>query len=140
MRPFEELIEEGRSVPVEGWDFSWFAGRATEERPSWGYARLMGERMRGARSALDVQTGGGEVLAGIPVPPARLVATESWRPNLALAARRLAALGASGVAGGGPPRPPVGGRAFGLLVRPHPTGGRGGGDAPGVGPGGGHPR
>src|SRR4051794_41927279 len=107
MRPFEELIEEGRSVPVEGWDFSWFAGRATEERPSWGYARLMGERMRGARSALDVQTGGGEGLAGIPVPPARLVATGAWRPNLPLAAPPLAAPRAAGGGGGGPPRPPA---------------------------------
>jgi hypothetical protein len=31
---FEELLEEGESEPVEGWDFSWFDGRASEERPS----------------------------------------------------------------------------------------------------------
>ena len=62
---FEELVAEGAAVPVEGWDFSWFAGRATEERPPWGYARLMGERMAGAAAALDIETGGGEVLAGI---------------------------------------------------------------------------
>lgn len=36
-RTFEELLAEGESVPVEGWDFSWFDGRATEERPPWGY-------------------------------------------------------------------------------------------------------
>jgi hypothetical protein len=24
---FEELVAEGASVPVEGWDFSWFEGR-----------------------------------------------------------------------------------------------------------------
>jgi hypothetical protein len=41
----QELVAEGTAVPVEGWDFSWFEGRATEQRPSWGYARLMGERM-----------------------------------------------------------------------------------------------
>src|SRR3954469_1149467 len=116
MRSFEELIEEGRGVPVEGWDFSWFAGRATEERPSWGYARLMGERMGGARSALDVQTGGGEVLAGITAPPARLVATESWRPNLALAARRLAALGAAVVAVDDSADLPFASRSFDLVV------------------------
>lgn len=41
-RPYEELVAEAVAAPTEGWDFSWFDGRATEERPSWGYARLMG--------------------------------------------------------------------------------------------------
>ncbi|GAA2996313.1 hypothetical protein [Streptomyces fulvorobeus] len=36
---FEELVAEAAAVPVDGWDFSWLDGRATEERPSWGYAR-----------------------------------------------------------------------------------------------------
>ena len=49
---FESLVEEGAAVPVEGWDFGWFEGRATEERPPWGYARLMGERMAKSRRAL----------------------------------------------------------------------------------------
>jgi hypothetical protein len=30
----DELIAEGGAVPVAGWDFSWFSGRAPEERPS----------------------------------------------------------------------------------------------------------
>lgn len=93
MPSFDELVAEGAGVPVEGWDFSWFDGRATEQRPSWGYARLMGERMAAASRALDLQTGGGEVLAGIPKPPRVLVATEGWPPNAALAAKRLAPLG-----------------------------------------------
>jgi hypothetical protein len=42
---FEELVAEGASVPVAGWDFSWFEGRASEERPSWGYARMMSEHV-----------------------------------------------------------------------------------------------
>ena len=68
---FARLVAEGEAVPVAGWDFSWFEGRATEERPSWGYARMMAERMGRARAALDIQTGGGEVLAGIPASAAR---------------------------------------------------------------------
>src|SRR6202012_1514826 len=96
---FEDLIAEGESVPVEGWDFSWFDGRATEERPPWGYAHLLGGRMaalagKPGAAALDLQTGGGEVLATIPAAPPTLVATESWPPNLALAQRNLARLGA----------------------------------------------
>jgi hypothetical protein len=35
-------------VPVEGWDFSYLDGRATEERPSWGYQRLLSTKL-GAR-------------------------------------------------------------------------------------------
>ncbi len=83
-------MAEGAAVAVEGWDFSWFEGRATEERPPWGYARQMGERMAHATAALDIETGGGEVLAGLPTPPPPLlVATESWPPNVAVARDRL---------------------------------------------------
>jgi SAM-dependent methyltransferase len=82
-------------VPVAGWDFSWFEGRATEARPSWGYANLLGSRMALATTAIDLQTGGGEVLASIPAPPPVLHATESWPPNVAIARRNLAPLGAT---------------------------------------------
>ena len=102
-RSFRELIAEGDAVPLAGWDFSWFDGRATEERPPWGYARLIGERLRSALAALDIQTGGGEVLAGAvrhssdgagrPRQLAVLAATESWPPNGVLARRALEPLG-----------------------------------------------
>ena len=50
--------------------------------------------MASATAALDIQTGGGEVLAQIPHPPPTLVATESWPPNVAVARRHLRPLGA----------------------------------------------
>jgi SAM-dependent methyltransferase len=88
------LVAEGASVPVEGWDFSWFDGRATEERPAWGYQRMLRERLSGARAVLDIQTGGGEVLAGAlqgcGAVPTALAATESWPPNATLARHALA--------------------------------------------------
>jgi len=118
---FEELVAEGSAVPVEGWDFSWFDGRATEERPPWGYAHLMGERMAGAASALDVQTGGGEVLATVARPPALLVATESWPPNVALARARLRALGAHLVAVADAPALPFADASFDLVTSRHPV-------------------
>lgn len=90
---FEDQLAEGEAVPVDGWDFSWFEGRATEERPPWGYSRLLGERMAAAAAGLDLQTGGGEVLAGIPNPPPVLAATEGWPPNVEVARRNLAPLG-----------------------------------------------
>jgi SAM-dependent methyltransferase len=118
---FEALVAEGLSVPVEGWDFSWFDGRATEERPAWGYARLVGQRMAAAAAALDLQTGGGEVLAGIPQPPPVLVATESWPPNLALARRHLAPLRAAVVQAADEADLPFRDGAFDLMVSRHPT-------------------
>lgn len=33
MRPFDDLMNEAAHVAVEGWNFSWLTGRATEERP-----------------------------------------------------------------------------------------------------------
>ncbi|WP_018503632.1 class I SAM-dependent methyltransferase [Parafrankia discariae] len=118
-RAFEELVAEAESAPVGGWGFSWLEGRATEERPSWGYARLMGERMASASVALDVQTGGGEILAGVSKLPAGTVATESWPPNIAHAAALLRPRGVSVVAAGDVF--PFADDAFDLVVSRHPV-------------------
>jgi SAM-dependent methyltransferase len=118
---FEDLLAEGASVPVEGWDFSWFEGRATEERPPWGYSRLLAERMATAHAALDIDTGGGEVLAQIPHPSPVLVAAESWVPNLAIAQRNLAPLGASVVAVSEEGDLPFPAGTFDLVVSRHPV-------------------
>jgi SAM-dependent methyltransferase len=128
MPDFSELLHEGASVPVTGWDFSWFEGRASEERPPWGYARLLGHRMARLASvpgaaALDLQTGGGEVLATIPAAPPVLVATESWPPNLEVARRNLGPLGAMVIAQADEldDLPFAGGR-FDLVTSRHPVG------------------
>ncbi|HKS98016.1 MAG TPA: methyltransferase domain-containing protein [Rugosimonospora sp.] len=121
MATFEELLAEGAAVPVDGWDFSWFTGRATEARPSWGYAGLMAERMARARAALDVQTGGGEVLAGVPYRPALLAATESWPPNLAVARHTLRPLGVFVVGASDGGGLPFAGGTFDLVVSRHPV-------------------
>lgn len=118
---FDDLLTEGDAVPVEGWDFSWFEGRASEERPSWGYARLLGERMAEASAALDIQTGGGEVLAGIPKAPPLLRATEAWPPNLEVAARNLSPLGGKVVAAPEDGELPFDDETFDLVVSRHPV-------------------
>lgn len=121
MNTFESLVEEGLAVPVEGWDFSWFQGRATEQRPAWGYARLMGRRMALARSALDLQTGGGEVLSTMPTAPPELVATEGWPPNAALARQRLGPRGGEVVEVGEDADLPFADATFDLVVSRHPV-------------------
>ncbi|OAH13784.1 class I SAM-dependent methyltransferase [Streptomyces jeddahensis] len=121
MDRFEELVAEAEAAPVEGWDFSWFEGRATEERPSWGYARAMGERMARASAALDIQTGGGEVLASVPKLPPVTAATEGWPPNLAKATALLRPRGAVVVAAPEDAPLPFADEAFDLVVSRHPV-------------------
>ncbi|GAA3374078.1 class I SAM-dependent methyltransferase [Streptomyces sannanensis] len=120
-RSFEELVREAEAAPVEGWDFAWLQGRATEQRPSWGYQRMMAERMARASAALDIQTGGGEVLAGVPKLPRLTVATESWPPNVARATRLLHPLGVAVVADEDEPPLPFADEAFDLVVSRHPV-------------------
>lgn len=114
-------MAEAESVSVEGWDFSWLDGRATEQRPSWGYHRLMAQRMATASAALDIQTGGGEVLAEAPKLPRLVVATESWPPNIARAARLLHPRGVAVVADEDEPPLPFADGAFDLVVSRHPV-------------------
>jgi SAM-dependent methyltransferase len=125
---FEELVAEGAAVPVEGWDFSWLAGRATEERPPWGYARALGRRMAPATAVVDLQTGGGEVYAEVvgrlDRPPGTVVATEGWPPNVAVAARSLRPYGGTVVAAADGPGLPFRDAAFDLVASRHPVGTR----------------
>jgi SAM-dependent methyltransferase len=120
-RSFEELVAEADAVSVDGWDFSWLDGRATEQRPSWGYQRLMAERLAAANAALDLQTGGGEVLAGAGKLPPVAAATESWPPNLAKATRLLRPRGVVVVAAPDEPPLPFADAAFDLVTSRHPV-------------------
>ena len=120
-RTLEDLLAEAQAVSVDGWDFSWLDGRATEERPSWGYARMMAERMATAQAALDIQTGGGEVLASASRLPPLTVATESWPPNVAVATQRLHPRGVAVVAHDDELPLPFSADAFDLVVCRHPV-------------------
>ncbi|GAA1502948.1 class I SAM-dependent methyltransferase [Streptomyces albidochromogenes] len=120
-RTFDELVSEAEAVSVDGWDFSWLDGRATEQRPSWGYQRTMSAHLARASAALDIQTGGGEVLAGAPKLPPTMVATESWPPNVARATRLLHPLGAVVVADTDEPPLPFADCAFDLVTSRHPA-------------------
>ncbi len=120
-RPFDELVAEAVAAPTEGWDFSWFDGRATEERPSWGYARLMGERLARAEAALDLDTGGGEVLNLAPKLPPLTAATEGWPPNVEKATRLLGPRGVVVVAARADAPLPFADAAFDLVTSRHPV-------------------
>jgi SAM-dependent methyltransferase len=119
-RTFDELVTEAAAAPVDGWDFSWLDGRATEERPSWGYQRLMSQRLAAVSAALDIQTGGGEVLSGAAKFPATMAAVESWPPNAALATALLHPRGVVVVATRDEPPLPFADEAFDLVTSRHP--------------------
>ncbi|GAA0686053.1 class I SAM-dependent methyltransferase [Streptomyces cellulosae] len=125
-RTFDELLAEGASVPTEGWDFSWFEGRATEARPSWGYATTVAGRLGTVDGpVLDVQTGGGEVLAFALGRAARrpplVAATEGWPPNVRKAAHTLRPYGATVVAAAEDAPLPFADASFSLVTSRHPV-------------------
>jgi SAM-dependent methyltransferase len=91
VRSFEELLEEGLTAPISGWDFSFLRGRSEAEPLPWSYPARVAAAC-GAGPMLDMGTGGGEVLSRLQ-RPARTVATEAWAPNVPVAAGRLARLG-----------------------------------------------
>lgn len=121
MRSFDELVMEADRTDVTGWDFDWLDGRATEERPPWGYAGLVADRLTSVSSAVDLQTGGGEVMARMPAFPQRMCVTEGWPPNVR---RARAALGPRGVdvveVADGEPLPFADG-TFELVTSRHPV-------------------
>ena len=120
MRAFDELVTEAQSADVTGWGFGWLDGRATEERPPWGYARLLAGRLSTATAALDIDTGGGEVIDEAPVLPPRMAVTESYRPNIAVARHRLGPRGVD-VVEADPHRLPFANGSFDLVTSRHPV-------------------
>jgi SAM-dependent methyltransferase len=82
------------TAPFVGWDFSHIYDRWTEEHPPWSYEDLARAALSGARSAVDLGTGGGERLSKlVDAFPDRMFATEAYPPNLELARARLGPLG-----------------------------------------------
>lgn len=121
MRPYEQLVSEAESADVSGWGFGWLDGRASEERPPWGYAKLAAQRLSTASCALDIDTGGGEVLNEATRLPSDMTATESWPPNVRRARDLLGPRGVRVVQtneGAGLPFPD---ETFDLVTSRHPV-------------------
>jgi len=92
-RSFEDLVEEAAAVSVDGWDFSWLDRRSWTEPLPWDYSARVAALARRARTMLDMGTGGGEALSGLPDRAPHTIAAEAWPPNVAVAGRRLLPLG-----------------------------------------------
>jgi hypothetical protein len=72
------LVKDAERQPFSGWDFSYLAGCFVEVKPSWDYFVIVRERMKGAKSMLDLGTGGGERLSSLHPFPAETYATEGF--------------------------------------------------------------
>ncbi len=91
LRPWVE-----RARRFSGWDLSGVSVRKLEPGPPWDYEGLVREHAVGRRAALDLGTGGGELLRGLrDALPNRTVGTEEWIVNAPIARKRLAPLGVS---------------------------------------------
>lgn len=95
---FERLLADAEATHLRGWDWSAVATRYLEDDPPWDYRAEVEARLPGARSLLDLGTGGGELLSGLSPRPRDTWATEGYPPNLPLARARLQPLGISVVA------------------------------------------
>lgn len=122
---FEKLLSEGDSEPVEGWDFSWLNGRATEQRPTWNYEEGLTRRISTVDAVLDIQTGGGErfadALSRANNPPKSLAATESWPPNVEIARNNLGPFGVTVLEIQNDADLPFENNSFDLITSRHPT-------------------
>ena len=116
---FEHLIRDALAQDFSGWDFSWLEGRWLEEEPAWDYRARVEQLVGSAGSLLDMGTGGGEFLASLRNRPARTFATEGYRPNLPVAAARLAPLGVLVVPLADDSRLPFRSQAFDLVINRH---------------------
>ena len=77
MPDFDELLKEASQAQFSGWDFGFLKNRLVEQSLSWNYEQLARSYFQGARSLLDLDTGGGERLASLAPLPAFAVASES---------------------------------------------------------------
>lgn len=117
---FDELIRTASATSFEGWDFALFGDRVTYDGElPWRYEELVGERLPGAASLLDLGTGGGELLASFAPLPPRTVATEGYPPNVPVARRRLEPLGVTVVASAATGPLPFPDDSFDLIVNRH---------------------
>lgn len=90
---FDTLVRAAVAEPVSGWRFPFLEGRMTRDELGWDYFAIACDLIAAAGSVLDHGTGGGEVLAELGLASGSMVATESYPPNVPIAAQALTRLG-----------------------------------------------
>ncbi|MET9023493.1 class I SAM-dependent methyltransferase [Actinopolymorpha sp. NPDC004070] len=92
---YEDLVADALAAAeaMSGWDFSYLRNRTSGGELSWSYPDLAREAISCSTAVLDLDTGGGELLASLVPLPSYTVATEGWEPNVLAARERLEPLG-----------------------------------------------
>ena len=85
----DELLAEAEATVFQGWDFSQLGDRLVLEPPPWDFKAIVAKVAASAATMLDMGTGGGEWLSSLSTRAPVTVATESWQPNVGVAAARL---------------------------------------------------
>jgi SAM-dependent methyltransferase len=90
---FDAFVHDAQQAHFSGWDFSWLKARLIESPPPWDYVQEIRSRFPVAQTMLDLDTGDGKRLAALAPLPSFTVASESYPPNVSIAARNLRRLG-----------------------------------------------
>lgn len=89
-KALEDLLDEGFGLDVEAhWGAGFLTGRYLPGETSWTWAGVVDPRLSGVAALLDLGTGEGGILAGLPGLPALTVATEEWLATVPAATRTL---------------------------------------------------
>ena len=118
---FFNYLQAEYERPFSGWDFSYLAGRMVEDFSTltWDYRAAIEARLPRIHSLLDINTGGGEVLAAFKPLPIDTCATESYAPNIPVARRCLEPLGVQVYGISDESRFPLEDERFDLVINRH---------------------
>lgn len=83
------FIDDAEKTTMSGWSFASIRDRFVDGPLPWSYLSTILPRIARASTMLDLDTGGGEFLADLPVHAQNTVATEGYAPNIEIASKRL---------------------------------------------------
>lgn len=114
---YEYFLSE-YNKPFEGWDFAYIEGKRKIKHLPWNYRAKVESEIRNAAVMLDMGTGGGEFLAGLPLPKFTY-ATEAYQPNNQIATERLTPLGVKVIGIDSDDNLPFNDEFFDLIINRH---------------------
>lgn len=113
-------LEEEKGAYIHGWDFSYIAGRYTEEDDlPWDYRAIARKLLEPEFQILDMETGGGEFLLSLGHPCGNTAAMEGYPPNVVVCRERLLPLGIDFREGDGEGELPFDRDRFDLILNRH---------------------
>ncbi len=113
-----DVWKKEEKTHFEGWDFSHIRKRMHQDKPPWDYTSIARRLAKSSSKALDIDTGGGEVLLRIE-PPEGSYAAEGYKPNVAVARKNLKGAGVNVVYADAAHKLPFKDKTFDLVLNRH---------------------